>query len=68
VNSEINNKFYKEADDFLHDPDTSLKWRESYYFDWADPKNNISGYSTIGIVPNENKREFVFFCFMMIKE
>ena len=52
-----------ESDDFLHQPDDALKWRESYYFDWADLNNKISGFSTIGIVPNENRREFVFFLF-----
>ena len=54
---------YNKSDDYLHQPDSSLKWRESYYFDWADLTNEISGFSTIGIVPNENRREFVFFLF-----
>ncbi len=50
-------------DDLLHLPDTSLKWRESYYFNWVDLDNKISGFSTIGIVPNEKRRELVFFLF-----
>jgi hypothetical protein len=57
------NDFSNENDDFLHQPDDTLKWRESYYFDWADISNKISGFSTIGIVPNENRSEFVFFLF-----
>ena len=52
-----------EEDDLLHVPDNTLKWRESYYFNWIDLENHISGFSTIGLVPNEKKREFVFFLF-----
>ena len=50
--------------DLLHQPDNTLKWRESYYFNWVDLENKISGFSTIGIVPNEKRREFVFLLFM----
>jgi hypothetical protein len=53
----------KEADDLLHKPGKDLKWRESYYFNWVDIDNKISGFSTIGILPNEKKREFVFLLF-----
>lgn len=48
------------SDDYLHKPDDREKWRESYYFNWVDYENKISGFSTLGILPNENKREFVF--------
>ncbi|MBY9017039.1 MAG: hypothetical protein KGD68_15220, partial [Candidatus Lokiarchaeota archaeon] len=51
-------------DELLHQPTNELKWRESYYFNWADVENKISGFSTIGIVPNENRREFVFLLFL----
>jgi len=51
-------------DELLHQPTSELKWRESYYFNWADLENKISGFSTIGIVPNEKKREFVFLLFL----
>ncbi|MHA1234549.1 MAG: DUF7065 domain-containing protein [Promethearchaeota archaeon] len=51
-------------DELLHQPTNELKWRESYYFNWADVDNKIAGFSTIGIVPNENKREFVFLLFL----
>jgi len=53
-----------EADELLHQPTEELKWRESYYFNWVDLQNKISGFSTIGIVPNEKKREFVFLLFL----
>jgi len=55
---------FNTSDDYLHKPDERLKWRESYYFNWIDIENNISGFSTLGIVPNEKKREFVFILFM----
>ena len=54
----------KESDEWLHQPDDTLKWRESYYFNWVDIDNKISGFSTIGIVPNEKRREFVFVLFI----
>ncbi len=50
-------------DDYLHLPDQRKKWRESYYFNWVDQNNEISGFTTIGILPNELKREFVFVLF-----
>jgi len=53
----------KESDELLHKFDDTLKWRESYYFNWVDIDNKISGFSTIGIVPNEKRREFVFVLF-----
>ena len=56
-----------EEDELLHKPSDELKWRESYYFNWVDLQNEISGFSTIGIVPNENKREFVFLLFLKNK-
>ncbi|MBD3214432.1 MAG: hypothetical protein GF311_17605 [Candidatus Lokiarchaeota archaeon] len=51
------------SDDYLHKPDEREKWRESYYFNWIDSENKISGFTTLGIVPNEHKREFVFILF-----
>jgi hypothetical protein len=53
-----------KKDELLHAPTNESKWRESYYFNWADLSNNISGFSTIGLVPNEKRREFVFLLFM----
>ena len=49
----------READEFLHQPDKRLKWRESYYFNWVDIENKVSGFTTIGVLPNEKKREFI---------
>lgn len=59
-----NNSLFKDSDDLLHNPDKTLKWRESYYFNWVDLNNKISGFSTIGILPNEKRREFVFLLFI----
>ena len=59
-----NNSLFKDSDDLLHNPDKTLKWRESYYFNWVDVNNKISGFSTIGILPNEKRREFVFLLFI----
>ncbi|WXG42109.1 MAG: hypothetical protein WED07_15320 [Candidatus Freyarchaeum deiterrae] len=52
------------SDELLHQPDNRLKWRESYYFNWVDAEDNVSGFTTIGILPNEKKREFVFLLFI----
>ena len=63
MNNNIPSGLNKE-DELLHQPTDELKWRESYYFNWTDLTNKISGFSTIGIVPNENRREFVFLLFL----
>jgi len=63
LTSKIKKIDYVDADDHLHQPTDELKWREAYYWNWADLENNISGFSTIGIVPNENRKEFVFLLF-----
>ncbi|TFF97176.1 MAG: hypothetical protein EU547_05010 [Promethearchaeota archaeon] len=64
MNSDKNAEMFDIDDDYLHEPDERLKWRESYYFNWVDIENKISGFSTLGIVPNEKKREFVFILFI----
>lgn len=53
----------KADDEFAHQPSERPDWRESYYFNWVDLKAGISGFSTIGILPNAGKREFVFALF-----
>lgn len=63
LRSKIKKIDYVDADDHLHQPTDELKWREAYYWNWADLESNISGFSTIGIVPNENRKEFVFLLF-----
>lgn len=50
----------KDNDDYLHEPSEHLNYRESYYFNWVDLESGISGFSTIGLLPNAKKREFVF--------
>jgi hypothetical protein len=54
----------KTSDELLHHSSNEFKWRESYYFNWVDLVNKISGFSTIGILPNQKKREFVFVLFL----
>ena len=53
-----------EKDEHLHRPTGEAKWRESYYFNWVDLENKVSGFSTIGLVPNENRRELVLALFI----
>jgi hypothetical protein len=57
-------KAYNKADELLHIPRDILKWREAYYWNWIDLDNKITGCSTIGIIPNEHRREIFFFLFM----
>ncbi|TFG26060.1 MAG: hypothetical protein EU532_10845 [Promethearchaeota archaeon] len=61
--SKIKDTEFVNADDLLHPPTNETKWREAYYWNWSDLTNNVSGFSTIGIVPNENRQEFVFLLF-----
>jgi hypothetical protein len=64
MNSENCQSSLSDVDELLHKPTDDEKWRESYYFNWVDLENNISGFSTIGILPNEKRREFVFLLFL----
>ncbi|RDE17484.1 MAG: hypothetical protein C4K49_02735 [Candidatus Thorarchaeota archaeon] len=52
-----------ETDESLHSPSGRPDWRESYYFNFVDSGLNVSGFSTIGLLPNVGKREFVFVLF-----
>jgi hypothetical protein len=52
-----------DDDDYLHKPDERPNFRESYYFNWVDEPSGVSGFSTIGLLPNAKKREFVFALF-----
>jgi hypothetical protein len=49
--------------EYLHEAGERPDWRESYYFNWVDTDSGISGFSTIGLLPNVKKREFVFALF-----
>jgi len=53
----------RDIDEYAHKPNERLDWRESYYFNWVDLDTGISGFSTIGLLPNAQKREFVFALF-----
>ncbi|MBS3793289.1 MAG: hypothetical protein KGY80_00095 [Candidatus Thorarchaeota archaeon] len=50
-------------DEFLHEAGDRKDWRESYYFNWVDAESEVSGFSTIGLLPNQQKRELVFVLF-----
>ncbi len=50
-------------DDLLHKPDERADWRESYYFNFVDLSAGVSGFTTIGLLPNAKRREFVFILF-----
>ena len=52
-----------DYDEYAHEPNECQDWRESYYFNWVDLESGISGFSTIGLLPNASKREFVFALF-----
>jgi hypothetical protein len=63
MTQENKNSLVKEEDEYLHKPGKSNNWRESYYFNWVDLKNEVSGFTTLGILPNKGKRELVFILF-----
>jgi len=52
-----------KKDEYLHEHGDRKDWRESFYFNWVDLKSGISGFSTIGLLPNASKREFVLALF-----
>ena len=45
-----------DSDEYAHVPNERPDWRESYYFNWVDLDSGISGFSTIGLLPNASKR------------
>ncbi len=47
-----------DKDEHLHIPKKVPFWRESYYFNVMDPKNNIFSVSTMGYMPNEKESHF----------
>jgi hypothetical protein len=53
-----------DSHDYLHQPTAQEGWRESFYFNYVDVENGVCGFSTIGILPNIPKREFVFALFV----
>jgi hypothetical protein len=51
------------SDEENHKPSERKDWRESYYFNFVDLENMVSGFTTIGLYPNLSRREFVFAVF-----
>lgn len=56
------------ADDYFHTPKKRVDWRESYYFNFVDLEDGISGFTTIGILSNQNKGEFIMVLFYADKQ
>jgi hypothetical protein len=54
---------FSDEDDYRHTPKKQRDWRESWYFNWVDLKTQVSGFSTIGVLPHQQKREFIFALF-----
>src|SRR5512137_1812779 len=50
-------------DERNHPPSDRKDWRESYYFNFVDLESGVSGFTTIGLLPRAQKREFVFALF-----
>jgi hypothetical protein len=53
----------RKADDYFHIPKEELNWRESYYFNFVNHDNTTSGFTTIGILPNQKKAEYLLALF-----
>ena len=64
MNATNQNNTLNNVDELLHKPGDIQKWREAYYWNWIDLENKITGCSTIGIIPNEHRREIFFFLFV----
>lgn len=47
-----------DKDEHLHLPEKVPLWRESYYFNVMDPKNDIFIVSTMGYMPNEKESHY----------
>ncbi len=47
-----------DKDEHLHTPENKPWWRESYYFNVMDSKNNIFSVSTMGYMPYENDSHY----------
>lgn len=52
-----------QEDERNHKPSDRKDWRESYYFNFVDIEHGISGFTTIGLLPQAPKREFIFALF-----
>jgi Ecdysteroid kinase-like family len=41
-------------DEGAHAPGDEPLWNESWYFDFADPRQGIGGWARLGLIPNQN--------------
>jgi len=59
----------KTRDDYyFHVPEKELDWRESYYFNFVNHDKETSGFTTIGILPNQRKAEYLLALFHRNKQ
>jgi hypothetical protein len=40
-------------DEGVHDPTDEALWSESWYFDFADPNQDVGGWLRLGLIPNQ---------------
>jgi len=52
--------------DVMHEAGEQKDWNESFYFNFYDRGNDLTGFMRIGLVPN--KKEKTFFCFLMLPD
>lgn len=52
-----------KTDDYPHSPEEKADWRESYYFNFVDAESKASGFTTIGLLPNLKRGEFIMALF-----
>lgn len=54
------------ATDSFHPSGTHIDWSESFYFNFYDRKNDICGFTRIGLRPN--RKEKSMFCFLLMPD
>ncbi|MFA5313124.1 MAG: hypothetical protein WC375_07415, partial [Methanomassiliicoccales archaeon] len=52
--------------DIIHEAGEQKDWNESFYFNFYDRGNDLTGFMRIGLVPN--KKEKTVFCFLMLPD
>lgn len=55
-------------DDYPHISENNKDWRESYYFNFVGNDHKSSGFTTIGIIPNQLKQETILAFFIQDKQ
>ncbi len=53
----------KAADELRHSWDTDPLWRESWYWNFSDPLNEIGGWLYLWVVPNQPLKSGMLVCF-----